>query len=220
MKLSTTLSNQLRLAAAGFVVLGMLTLASCGGEHDHGDHDGDHQEEMHDKMGDEAQGMIDEIEQVVDSVADDARENMEMITSIEGVEIAPGSIEANIYDWMENGEGNQVFILDKIPLEGEESDELSPEGKAQLDALAAMLLAYPETTAEIQGHTTAAKNAVGKTAKTTASGARALWVKTKLSLRGVPGSQLNSKGYGDEQPMPDYGPEDPKQKRIAISLSK
>ncbi|NNE55964.1 MAG: OmpA family protein [Flavobacteriales bacterium] len=150
----------------------------------------------------------------------DSREDMKPMSALDSLNLPAGSAQASIADWIENGSGSQVFILDQVPLDGGDSDELSAEGRAQLDALAAMMIAYPELKMEVQGHTAKAKNAVGAKAKKTLSGARALWVKTKISLRGVDGSQLTSSGYGDEQLLEGVDPEAAEQKRIAVMVSK
>jgi len=120
-------------------------------------------------------------------------------------------------DFIANGSGTQTFVLDKIPFEGE---EVSAEGAEQLDHLAAIFKANPDLRAEVQGHTSEAKNAVGRTAKKTASATRAAWVKTKLVFRGVDGKQLDAKGYADEQLLEGIAPDAEEQKRLVIALTK
>ena len=130
---------------------------------------------------------------------------------------AEGSWAWKLQDFMNNGSGSQTFILDKIPFEGE---EISVEGNQQLDDLAALLKANPAMNAEVQAHTPAADNAIGRTAKKTASAARAGWVKLKLQSRGVDGKQLSSKGYADEMLLKNLDPKDDGQKRLAIVVTK
>lgn len=128
-----------------------------------------------------------------------------------------GSWAWNLQDYMDNGSGEKVFILDQIPFEG---DEISVEGKQQLDDLAALLKAHEDMNIEIQGHTKEAKNAVGKTSKKATSKARALWVQTKLSLRGVSGKQMKARGLGDDSLLPGVPGDDDSQRRIAVAMSK
>jgi outer membrane protein OmpA-like peptidoglycan-associated protein len=191
-----------------FFICCMITFVSCGGdapasdpEVAHGEHEGDDMDHDHD--GSDADGHD-----------HDDMDGMEAKTT---GELAAGSAEAKIQDFITHGTGTMVVVLDKIPFEGE---ELSDEGNAQLDALADMLKNNPNLHIEIQGHTTQAKNAVGATTKKTLSGARALWVKTKLSLRGAAASQMDANGYGDEMLLPEIAPDDEAQKRIAIAMSK
>ena len=148
------------------------------------------------------------------------REDMEHLSRLDSLNIQPGTVEASIAEWIRTGDGSKTFILDQVPFDGNDDDELTAEGRNQLDAIAAMLVAYPELSLEVEGHTSKAKNAIGAQAKKAASAARALWVKTKISLRGVDGKQLSSTGYGDEQLLPGLDPEDPAQKRISVKISK
>lgn len=193
--------------------------SSCGSDaekavKDGAEEAGDAAQELVDEAGDAMQDTADE----AGDMADDMKENMESMESMDAdMTFAEGSAEATLADFIANGTGTTTIVLDKIPFEGE---ELSAEGKEQLDHIAEILKAHPDLKCEIQGHTTKAKNAVGATTKKTASGVRALWVKTKLSLRGVDGDQLESNGYGDEQPMPSVDPEDESQKRLALVMTK
>lgn len=191
-----------------FLALGVWTLTSCGGGDDHGhDHDaGEHIEETMDDAGTV-------IEDATDAVEDAAMEGMNKIEAT----WADGSMEKELSDFIATGSGTQTFALDKIPFEGE---DLSAEGKEQLDNLSQMLKDHPELQVEIQGHTAAANNAIGRTAKKTASGTRAMWVKTKLVFRGVDGKQLSTKGYADEQLLEGIDPKDDAQKRLVVALTK
>lgn len=197
----------------------MAFFSSCGSDAEKTMQDGA------DEAKDAAQEMVDEAGEAMNDMADEAgemadeiREDMEGMDSMDAdMTFAEGSAEATLADFIANGTGTTTIVLDKIPFEGE---ELSAEGKEQLDHIAEILKAHPDLKCEIQGHTTKAKNAVGATTKKTASGVRALWVKTKLSLRGVEGDQLESNGYGDEQPMAGVDPEDESQKRLALVMTK
>ncbi len=148
----------------------------------------------------------------------DHAEDMSMMDS-KGTDLgfAEGSWAWSLQDFMDNGSGTKTFILDKIPFEGE---EISVEGNQQLDDLAALLNAHPDMMAEVQAHTPEADNAIGRTAKKTASTARAAWVQLKLKTRGVDGKQLSSKGYADEMLLENLDPKDEAQKRLAIVITK
>jgi hypothetical protein len=198
------------MCVGGFLVL----LASCGGEsHDH-DHDGDDHGTVIENAADA--GLA--VEEIVEDAAEEVREDMESMSSLPADMIfVEGSVEYSIKDFIENGTGEQVFVLDKIPLEGE---EVSLEGNEQLDKLAALLKANPEVMCEVQAHTPKAKNAVGAAGKKTWSKARAMWVKAKLNVRGADGDQLTTQGYGDEQLLADLDPEADGQKRISLLLKK
>jgi len=82
------------------------------------------------------------------------------------------------------------------------------------------LNAYPDVNAEVQGHTTAAKNAVGRTKKKATSKARAFWVQQKLKGMGVEGKKLSSKGYADENLLSGIAEDADGQKRITIRFDK
>ncbi|MGB0423945.1 MAG: OmpA family protein [Flavobacteriales bacterium] len=199
-----------------FLALGVWTLSSCGGgEHGH-DHDHDAGEHIEHAMDDAEEAMEDAAHAVEDAAEEAGDAAMEGMDKIEAT-WADGSMEKELSDFIATGSGTQTFALDKIPFEGE---EISAEGKEQLDHLAQMLKDHPELNAEIQGHTTAADNAIGRTGKKTASGTRAIWVKTKLVFRGVDGKQLSTKGYADEQLLEGIDPKDDAQKRLLISLTK
>lgn len=141
------------------------------------------------------------------------KENMDEMANLNSESVGSQDLSAALAKLSTSG--NEVIILDKVPFEGE---DLGEDAKAQLDELAAYLKANPELSMEIQGHTTKAKNAVGAASKKTATSVRAVWVKAKLTMRGVPSDQLEANGYGDEQLLPNLDPEDPSQKRIAVAL--
>ena len=176
---------------------GMLTLSACGdGGHDHADHADDAANHM-ENATEAVEEMADEAVDTMEAAADSLKTDMDEMNSLNAdLNFADGTMEKSLMDFIANGSGTQTFVLDKIPFEGE---EVSAEGAEQLDHLAAIFKANPDLKAEVQGHTSEAKNAVGRTAKKTASAARAAWVKTKLVFRGVEGKQLNAKGYGDEE---------------------
>lgn len=199
------------ICIGGFMTL----LAACGGDsHDHATVI----ENEQDAIESEAAAAADNAETQVTEATEEVREDMEAMSSLPADMIfTEGSVEYSIKGFIENGTGEQVFVLDKVPLDG---DDVSVEGIEQLDKLAALLKANPEVSCEVQAHTPKAKNAVGAAGKKTWSKARAMWVKAKLNLRGADGDQLTAKGYGDEQLLADLDPEAEGQKRIALLLKK
>lgn len=129
----------------------------------------------------------------------------------------PGSWEYEVLEFIESEEMTATFNLDKVPYEGE---ELPAEAAIQLENLAEIASSFPYINIEIQAHTTAADNGAGRVAKKTTSKARALWVATKLSLKGVENSRLSSTGMADESLLDGFDPEDKAHKRIMAVLSK
>ena len=203
-------------------IAGAVALTSCGDNHDHSTDGADTEvSDMGDDMHNAAEKVKDAAGNVVEEVKETAGEIREDLEGLQPVladmVFNEGTVEYSIKGWMENGTGEQTFVLDKVPLDGE---EVSAEGKEQLDKLAALLKAYPDVKCEIQAHTPKAKNAVGATTKKAWSSTRAFWVKTKLTVRGVDGGQLDANGYGDEQLLPNLDPMDDNQRRIALKLSK
>lgn len=130
---------------------------------------------------------------------------------------AEGTWEYDVLDFMESKEMSMIFELDKVPFEG---DELPADAEEQLDHLSDISLAFTELHLEVKAHTTAASNKVERTAKKATSKARALWVATKLNFKGLPTERLSSTGMADEELLEDVAPDDKKQKRIVVRLTK
>ena len=218
MKISNKTTLRAGVVAMAMMAAGMLTLSACGdGGHDHADHADDAANHM-ENATEAVEEMADEAVDTMEAAADSLKTDMDEMNSLNAdLNFADGTMEKSLMDFIANGSGTQTFVLDKIPFEGE---EVSAEGAEQLDHLAAIFKANPDLKAEVQGHTSEAKNAVGRTAKKTASAARAAWVKTKLVFRGVEGKQLNAKGYGDEELLEGIAPDADEQKRLVIALTK
>ncbi len=94
------------------------------------------------------------------------------------------------------GEGIVVEFSDKILFAIGKAD-LSAASKASLDKLAVILLKYPDTNIEIQGHTDNTGTVAGNLKL---SQKRADAVTAYLASKGVGDSRLTSKGYGQEDP--------------------
>lgn len=218
MKISTNHPLRTGGFALALLAAGIFTLSACGdGDHDHGDLADDAAGHI-ENAADHAEEIVEEAVETVEAETDSLRNDMDEMSSLNAnLNFADGTMEKDLMSFIANGTGTKTFVLDKVPFEGE---DLSAEGSEQLDHLAEIFKANPDLTAEIQGHTPEAKNAVGRTAKKTASAARAAWVKTKLVFRGVEAKQLNAKGYGDEELLEGIAPDADEQKRLVIALTK
>jgi len=94
------------------------------------------------------------------------------------------------------GEGIVVEFSDKVLFAINHSD-LSAEARANLDKLTAILVKYPDTNIEIQGHTdNTGTNALNQSL----SEKRATAVNNYLTSLGISSSRLTVKGYGEELP--------------------
>lgn len=135
------------------------------------------------------------------------------------VTVSPNDEMVNdIKMWIASGTGMKTITLNAISWEGE---EISAEGRAQLDAIAALLEANPTLKVEIQGHTAKKGTKMEESAAKVASKTRALWTKGKLVIgHDAVAKNLTTKGYGSEKPMEGVDPSDESQKRITIELSK
>ena len=205
MKSITT--NYLTKAFLAFMLIcGAAAFTSCGS-----DDAGAEAEKTAQQMAEEAEAALEKAAEEAELEAERLR--LEEMAKLNSESVGSGNLSATLGKMTAGSK--EVIILDKIPFEGE---DLSDDAKAQLDELAEFLKSNPDTKMEIQGHTTKAKNAVGAASKKTATSVRAVWVKAKLTMRGVSSDQLEANGYGDEQLLADVDPEDPSQKRIAVAI--
>lgn len=94
------------------------------------------------------------------------------------------------------GEGIVVEFSDKI-LFGVNRSDLSADAKANLDKLNAILVKYPDTNIEVQGHT---DNTGSIQYNQSLSERRAAAVSAYLVSNGISSSRLSRKGYGEESP--------------------
>lgn len=104
------------------------------------------------------------------------------------------------------GEGIVVEFSDKI-LFGVNQSNLTTESKANLDKLNVILLKYPDTNIEIQGHT---DNTGSSSYNQSLSERRCTSVNNYLVSTGISSSRLSKKGYGEESPKYSNETEDGK----------
>lgn len=163
--------------------------------------------------------VVEEVEETMDAAAESVTDAANAAGDAAAASAyQAGTVGAKLTDWWTNGQGTLVLNLDGISWDGE---DLSAEGKSQLEAIAQIMEANPTLKGEIQGHTDQKSNAVAKKAAVAASKTRAMWTKAKLILgHDAVGSRLTTKGYGDERLLPNVAPDAPEQKRIAIEFSK
>jgi outer membrane protein OmpA-like peptidoglycan-associated protein len=94
------------------------------------------------------------------------------------------------------GEGIVVEFSDQILFAVNRAD-LSNESKINLDKLSGILIKYPDTNIEIQGHT---DNTGTNSLNQALSEKRALAVHNYLTSTGINSSRFTVKGYGEELP--------------------
>ena len=99
------------------------------------------------------------------------------------------------------GEGIVVDFSEKILFAYDKSD-LTSSAEANLDKLVTILKEYPDTNIEVQGHTDSNGS---DDYNMKLSERRASEVSAYLRGRGVAGSRLTTKGYGESAPVVDNG---------------
>jgi outer membrane protein OmpA-like peptidoglycan-associated protein len=99
------------------------------------------------------------------------------------------------------GEGIVVDFSEKILFAYDKSD-LTSAAEANLDKLVSILKEYPDTNIEVQGHTDSNGS---DDYNMKLSERRASEVSAYLRGRGVAGSRLTTKGYGETAPVADNG---------------
>ncbi len=112
------------------------------------------------------------------------------------------------------GEGIVIEFSDKVLFSIGKSD-LSAASKASLDKLVALLVKYPDTNIEIQGHT---DNTGTPALNLKLSQKRADAVQGYLVGHGIDGSRLTSKGYGQDQPQYSNDTEDGRSQNRSVKF--
>lgn len=112
------------------------------------------------------------------------------------------------------GEGIVVEFSDKVLFSVGKSD-LSVASKASLDKLVALLVKYPDTNIEIQGHT---DNTGSIAFNLKLSQKRADAVQSYLVSNGISSTRLTSKGYGQDQPQYSNDTEDGRSQNRSVKF--
>jgi outer membrane protein OmpA-like peptidoglycan-associated protein len=102
------------------------------------------------------------------------------------------------------GEGIVVDFTEKI-LFGYDRSDLNPSSQDNLDKLVNVLKEYPDTNIEVQGHTDSKGS---EDYNMGLSERRANAVSNYLINRGVAGSRVTTKGYGESAPVSDNTSDD------------
>lgn len=182
------MKNNIKLVAAGFI--GLISIFSCSSP---SAEEGTNSQDLVDSVS------IEEViqEEVVES---DAAPDLDWASDLKV--------------WITSGEGMKSITLDKISGEGEITDQ----GIAQLEMVAAILESNPTIKGEIQGHSA---NKGKPAQEKIGSAARAEWTRLKLIFgHDAVAKNVTAKGYGSEMPIEGVDPADDKQKRITIRFSK
>lgn len=145
------------------------------------------------------------------SIIEEVVEEEEVAEPVQEIDLAWAG---DLKEWITSGEGMKSITLDKISGEG----EITEEGIAQLDLVAAILESNPTLKGEIQGHSV---NKGKPAQEKIGSAARAEWTRLKLIFgHDAVAKNVSAKGYGSEKPIEGVDPADESQKRVTIEFSK
>ena len=158
--------------------------------------------------GDAVDSAVEQVETTAqeagESVRDAASDLSDAIRSITlpgGAEIraSAGSFLDQLAQFISGGENDpsRAFTFDNVNFETG-SDQITAESQAQLDDLASILKAYSKVNIRVEGHT---DNTGDPATNKTISEDRAKSVKAFLVGQGVPGSRIETAGFGDQKPI-------------------
>jgi outer membrane protein OmpA-like peptidoglycan-associated protein len=109
-----------------------------------------------------------------------------------------GTVGRALADWLAAGRpGSRTFEFGGHQFDGR-SPEATPEAKARLTNLIAMLRAYPEVTAQVFGYTDASANSAADMALGEVRACRVVQV---LTSAGISGARLSCAGKGGTNPV-------------------
>jgi len=167
----------------------------------------------------------DVVEQVKDTAAEAKANIAAGLTSIKlpgGAEITAktGSFVDNVYNYLNGGTGDEKtrFTFDNLTFQSS-SANLAESSSEQLNDIANILSAFPTSLIRIEGHT----DNTGDPAKNQLlSEQRALAVKRALNGLGVDNVRMETKGFGQENPITSNGTEAGRRKnrRVDIYITK
>jgi outer membrane protein OmpA-like peptidoglycan-associated protein len=107
------------------------------------------------------------------------------------------------------------FNFDRLLFDTGKATLQQPTSDAQLDAIAAILKAYPKVHMRIGGYT---DNTGNKAANLKLSQDRADTVMNALIAKGVDASRLDAKGFGEEHPVADNSTDEGRQQNRRIAM--
>ena len=133
--------------------------------------------------------------------------------------VPSGGVERRMVVFLTNPNGassDTRFDFDRLLFDTGQAT-LQPASQEQLGCVAAILKAYPQTRARIDGYT---DNTGDPAANQQLSQQRADSVMSRLVVLGVDPSRMTAKGFGQEDPVADNSTEEGRQKnrRIALEL--
>lgn len=174
-----------------------------------------------DKVGDVAGGVLNEAGEMVNAFGQKIGKFFEWaLPNGTKLNIPEGGFEANFLNFLKDGkmEAGKYYAFDRLYFETG-SAKVDQNSKDQIDNVAAILKAYPDTKVLLRGHTDNTGNAA---ANMKLSEARAFAVKAELVRAGIKGDRIAIKGMGPNEPIADNATTEGKaqNRRIDISIEK
>ena len=133
------------------------------------------------------------------------------------INVAEGTFNYSLATWLAGTTDTSVprrFVFDDLNFETG-STQLTPESRPTLDALVAILKAYPAVNVVLEGHTDSTGDPV---ANKKLSLDRANAVKTIVVASGVADSRVGTAGFGPEKPIASNDTEDGRAKNRRLEL--
>jgi outer membrane protein OmpA-like peptidoglycan-associated protein len=132
------------------------------------------------------------------------------------LQVPPGSIGEQLFRFLSGNEtAPKNFVFDNLTFQTG-SANLTPESKATVDAITAILKAYPNVNATIEGYT----DSQGSAAKNKQlSEQRAKTVADAMIAAGVDGARLVTAGHGADKPIADNATPEGREKNRRIELT-
>jgi outer membrane protein OmpA-like peptidoglycan-associated protein len=125
--------------------------------------------------------------------------------ALDKITFTAGSAGSQIMNFIKGGfAGDGTFKFQNLNFPTGSAD-LSEGGQAEVDNLAAIMIAYPGVNVEVHGHT---DNTGDADANLTISSLRAGAVMGRLIAHGIDASRVKAMGFGSERPVADNGTEE------------
>ena len=167
------------------------------------------------------------IEEVIESTEDAVESSEGAVTeAVEGVEsetsealqdaASTATGASDFSSFFENGStdfSGSVFEFGETSTDGK---TLSEEAKTMFNQVAEVMIANPNATIDVRGHT---RKVGTELANKASSKVRAILVQSYLKEKGVEGNRIDTKGRGSADLLADTAEDDMAQKRISIVLT-